>query len=348
VLNEIATEKMVKNRKLHLRKDAQVHVLLADDDETLRDLLVSLLEKEGFLVSAVGGGTAAISVVESGGVDVGLIDVKMPDINGIEVLKRAKEIDPQIEVVMITGYSDSDVDRESLVRHAYAFMRKPFPDIQQIPATVRRAAEKRRIARQNTRLTEKVSRQSRLLREKSAEVRLLRELTASVSRTMDFESLSWHLLDGLLFPSKVEACSFLLLDSSPPVLLARSKRELSGRALAEVREIAARETKELTGYDLRAQAISIRYKGPQAESLVERHQVVSEIRGHNSVPVTVQEQVIAILSICGRDEKSFDCADARLSVLAKQASHMIEVAWRSGYAGRPRVPAMAHSFPMKD
>lgn len=347
-MTETASEKMVQKRESPLQKDGQIHVLVADDDEMLRDLVASLLEREGFLVSAASGGTEAVDIIANRGVDVGVIDVKMPDMDGIEVLKRAKEIDPQIEVVMITGYTDRELAVESLKNHAYAFMKKPFADIADIPATVRKAAEKRQLVRENARLSEKVSRQNRLLREKLTELRLMHELTARLSHTMDLEALSRHLLEGFLPTASVEACSFLLLESEPPILLVRSKRELGGKALADAREVAARDAKELGGRNLRSETIRIQYRGPRPESMTQRYEVVGRINGHRSVVVTVKGELVGTLSMFRVGEEGFRCTDARmLSVLATQASRMIEGARECQDHEDPKTPATVQTSSAK-
>ncbi len=158
------------------KTNEQVRVLVADDDDNVRDLIVALLQNKGYLVSSAADGKEAMEIITNGDVDVALLDVKMPNMSGIEVLRKAKETDPEMEVVLITGFADTDIAVEAIRCRAYDFIKKPFEDVRQIPAVVRRAMEKRRMARQNARLTEEVSRQNRFLREKLAELTLLYEV----------------------------------------------------------------------------------------------------------------------------------------------------------------------------
>lgn len=135
--------KVTEERNRSTKIDGRVHVVVADDNDSVRSLIVKLLESEGYLVSSAAGGKEALETIANGGVDVALADVRMPDMSGLEVLRRGKEIDPQLEVILITGLADTETATEAVRCGAYGFIKKPFEDIRQIPGLVHGAAEER-------------------------------------------------------------------------------------------------------------------------------------------------------------------------------------------------------------
>jgi len=82
-----------------------IRILLAEDDEVMRQYLVRALKKAGYAVSAVDRGTAAIPLLESDRFDLLLTDIVMPEMDGIELAQRAAVIAPEMRVMFITGFA---------------------------------------------------------------------------------------------------------------------------------------------------------------------------------------------------------------------------------------------------
>ncbi len=307
------------------RGDGRVHVLVADDDAVLRELIVSILRGEGYLVSPAAGGKEAIEIVAKGGVDVALIDIKMPDINGIEVLKKAKEMDPHMEAVMITGYAESRLSAEAIKNYTYDFISKPFTDIKQIPRTVRRAAEKRKLAQENARLLGRISRQNRLLHEKLAELRLLHKLNNCVADGEDYDGLSERFLEAFLSVSEAEACSLFLLRTSPPILIVRSERLIEEEALVALKGIALQEAKAKGNPSLQADNVAVHCDFPSGDSPGAESQPASDISDVKKEAVTVRNDVVGILTAFAFGDRTLSHADEQLlRRLAAQVSLVME------------------------
>ncbi len=301
------------------------HVLVADDDDALRGLLASVLKRDGYLVSLAATGEEAVGIVAAGDVDVALIDVKMPGLNGIEVLKRSKRIDPEIEAVIITGFSGAETAEDALRNGAYDFIRKPFADIKQIPRCVRRAAERRRMSQRASTLMREVSSQKRLLDEKATELRLLYELSKGIPHVLNHEKLSSHLLETLLSLTSVEACSAFLLRKSPPILIVKSRRPMSEALLAQAMELVVREASELTGQDFSANSVNVRYDHVHSNSGGDTSEPPGKVSGEWSLGVTVAGEMVCILSVLVFDDASVSPDDMRLfSRMAEHASQTIE------------------------
>ena len=99
-------------------------ILIVDDEAIIRDLCSKALK--GYRVLEAGDGEEALRLFAQGGIDVILTDVMMPNMDGIELLKRLKEIEPTLVVIVMTGYADKDVILNALKADADDFITKPL------------------------------------------------------------------------------------------------------------------------------------------------------------------------------------------------------------------------------
>lgn len=104
----------------------QEKVLVVDDELFVRELLFEFLSKEDYEVILAECGEKAVELIKSQQVEVALIDLKMPGIDGIETLKKIKEIDPHALSIIMTGYPTLESSIEALRCGAYDYMIKPF------------------------------------------------------------------------------------------------------------------------------------------------------------------------------------------------------------------------------
>ncbi len=103
------------------------NILISDDEPPIRELLKLVLQGEGYNVFIVSDGIEALEIVKKTPIDVAILDIKMPRLNGIEALKEIKTIDPSIEVIIITGFADFESLRKSMVEYgAFDYLLKPF------------------------------------------------------------------------------------------------------------------------------------------------------------------------------------------------------------------------------
>lgn len=148
-------------------------VMLVDDEDAIREILGLSIADLGYDVQTAANGEEALEALEVFVPAIVLTDIKMPGMDGIELLKRIKEINPDIEVVMISGHGDMDLAIRSLQYEAMDFITKPIRDELLINA-LKRAAEKISMRRQ---LREHTQNLERIVKEKSAKlVELERQL----------------------------------------------------------------------------------------------------------------------------------------------------------------------------
>ncbi len=132
-------------------------ILVVDDEETFRYLLTSLIGNAGYQVDTVTDGVAAINAVQGKLYHAVLLDVKMPKVDGIEVLKFIKNNYPGIEVIMLTGAADVKTAVECMRIGAYDFITKPTT-ADELLATINRAIERRQLLIDNIIMKEALDR----------------------------------------------------------------------------------------------------------------------------------------------------------------------------------------------
>jgi CheY-like chemotaxis protein len=101
-------------------------MLVVDDEKSVRHVLVEFLKSRGHQVREAGTGAKALSLAAADRFDVIFLDIMMPIMNGIETLKRLREVDPNAAVIMISGSSDQQIALEAVALGAYDHITKPF------------------------------------------------------------------------------------------------------------------------------------------------------------------------------------------------------------------------------
>jgi two-component system, NtrC family, response regulator PilR len=124
--------------------DHTPHILLVDDELSMRELLEYMLTKEGYQITCAQGGREAISLLEKIHYDLILCDIKLGDISGIDVLKASKRLSPDTVVIMISAYSSTETAVEAMNEGAYDYVPKPF-DNDELKETIAKALELRTI-----------------------------------------------------------------------------------------------------------------------------------------------------------------------------------------------------------
>jgi two-component system, NtrC family, response regulator PilR len=123
-------------------------ILVVDDERSMRELLAIVLRREGYEVLLAENGRAAIELLEREPVDLLISDIKMSDLNGVEVLRAAKRVDPDILGIMITAFASTETAVEAMRLGACDYLSKPF-DIDLLKMKVREKIENRQLRQEN-------------------------------------------------------------------------------------------------------------------------------------------------------------------------------------------------------
>jgi two-component system, NtrC family, response regulator PilR len=131
----------------------QPRILLVDDEPSIRQLLAYRLKREGFDVVLAENGRDAVKRIEAGGIDLLVSDIRMPDMNGVEVLRAAKAFDPDILGIIITAYASKETSVEALRLGASNYVEKGGPEFPAaVVEVVRKALEQRQLRQERRQL----------------------------------------------------------------------------------------------------------------------------------------------------------------------------------------------------
>ena len=111
-------------------------ILIVDDDENIRNTMKAILEDEGYLVDTAASGGEAIQKTQKTTYNIALLDIRLPDMEGVELLKLIKEGVPRTRKIMVTGYPSMQNAIAALNKNADAYLIKPV-DIENLLATVK-------------------------------------------------------------------------------------------------------------------------------------------------------------------------------------------------------------------
>jgi len=122
-------------------------VLVVDDEEIMQDVMRDILAESGYTVDIADNGDRALAKVGSSDYDLVFADIRMPVMDGMEFLKRAKEVRPDLAIIMMTGYASVDVAVEAMKLGAFDFITKPF-NLEHIRVVAERAIESKELRKQ--------------------------------------------------------------------------------------------------------------------------------------------------------------------------------------------------------
>jgi DNA-binding NtrC family response regulator len=122
------------------KQDAPVRLLLVDDEVGYLEVLAKRLARRGFVVTTASSGTEAIRTLRQMEFDLAVVDLKMEDMDGIEVLKVFKKMDPSLKVIMLTGHGSERAARDGLSQGAFDYLIKPV-GLEVLLATISAALE---------------------------------------------------------------------------------------------------------------------------------------------------------------------------------------------------------------
>ncbi|MFH0822514.1 MAG: response regulator [Pseudomonadota bacterium] len=123
---------------------SKTRVLIVDDEERFRSTMQKLLTIRGFETATAGSGQEALEELDrNNSYDVVILDVRMPDMTGVQVLPAIKKRDPHMEVIIMTGYASVDTAKEILKQGAYDYMLKPY-SIEELVDKIEAARDRRK------------------------------------------------------------------------------------------------------------------------------------------------------------------------------------------------------------
>ncbi len=158
-------------------------ILIIEDEAAIRRVLVKILseENQGYEVFEAEDGLVGMEIIAKEDFDLVLCDIKMPKMDGVEVLETVKKIKPEIPMVMISGHGDLETAVNTMKLGAFDYISKP-PDLNRLLNTVRHALDRKELVVENTRLKKKVSKNYEMIGE-SASIFQIKDMIEKVAPT---------------------------------------------------------------------------------------------------------------------------------------------------------------------
>jgi len=156
-------------------------ILVIEDEAAIRRVLVKILSEESdtYQVSEAEDGLRGMEVIKKEDFDLVLCDIKMPKMDGVEVLETAKKVKPEIPFIMISGHGDLDTAVNTMRLGAFDYISKP-PDLNRLLTTVRNALEKKELVIENKSLKKKVSKNYEMIGQ-SQEIATIKDMIEKVA-----------------------------------------------------------------------------------------------------------------------------------------------------------------------
>jgi len=164
-------------------------ILIVDDEESVRKSLADVMRDEGYEVVTVASGREGIDILNEAHPSLALLDIAMPELDGIETLRRFREIRPDLPVIMVTGHGTIETAVKTTKMGAYDFIVKP-PELQHLTLAVKHGIEESRLREENESLRRSIERRSEIVGE-SEKIRALKQQISLAGPTN-----GWVLIHG--------------------------------------------------------------------------------------------------------------------------------------------------------
>lgn len=234
-------------------------ILIIDDDAGLRRTLSDILKVKGYESITAEDGGKGLALLRDNPVHVVLIDLGLPDMSGLDVLKKVKADYPSMEAIVLTGQATLDSAMEATNEGAYSYLVKPY-EIDQLMLQIRRAFEKQQAE-------EKILTRNSELQQVNSELKALYDVSQAIGKTLDIGELATTVLQALVrtevFPFEIRGAIFIddkgemrlvsfmgisETDVEPCNKIDRGQC-LCGRAMATGKVVISQDSSEETGHE---------------------------------------------------------------------------------------------------
>jgi CheY-like chemotaxis protein len=289
-------------------KEKSPKILVIDDDQVILELLGKVLKKLGFQVALVNNGRESLNLVRITTPDVVLLDIIMPGMDGIAVLKGIKAIDPNIEVILMTGFATLDSAVEALRYGAFDYIQKPFNQLDQVVNAISRAWERR------TPHPEERDNKSSLER-RIYELKVLFNLSRTLGYCSDSNEMMTRLLDSLNKTLRYDLAISLWTEmSESKKLLLQVVNPSSSNFIEEAKcslidafnSVSHSDLSTDMAFDRILGEENIKHESPGDLKIAQR------LNSFLNIPLMKKEKIAGMINVSSHGEKSFGCEDIHL------------------------------------
>lgn len=285
----------------------EVSILIVDDEPGNRETLADIFESMGYHADTAATGQQALEMVQDRFFNVAILDIKLPDMYGTELLARLKEVHPDTACIMVTGYASLQTSLRAINAGAYAYIIKPL-DIDHVSNVLQQALSQQRLLFENR----------RLLRQ----FRALSEVTDTALSTLNLDQLVDSLLRRFIGAMEADAGAILLVDESG--------RRLEVRAAEGVEAAEAARFSVAVGEGFAGRVAEEQQPVPIEDAQTDERVTnpflrARGIRSMLGVPLQVQERLVGVAHVDTLRPRAFTSEEIQLfSALATRAALLIE------------------------
>lgn len=190
-----------------------IKILIVDDEEVIREMLKTLLIREGYSVATAASGVTGIDQIQKSFFNIAIVDIKLTDMSGMEVMHRIREVQPETIVLMVTAFATTETAIRALEAGVYDYLIKPF-DINHIKMIIKRGLEEQRLSRENKELLTS-------LRTEKGKLESVLEIGKMMSSILNLRELIDFIVKKATEVLRCQKSSLMLLDEETGKLFIR-------------------------------------------------------------------------------------------------------------------------------
>lgn len=305
------------------KENLKADILIVDDDSLLLETMRDLLAGEDLTVLTNQNGPEALERIKAGSIDLVVADIKMPGMDGIQLLKAIKEIKPDIPVIMITGFASVETAVEAIRQGAYDYIIKPF-EVEKFLMVVQRALKETRLAQKNKQLLADLTEANKELDKRLEQLFRLDEVSRHICSSWELDNFLNSLLYATTEAVKAQVGSLMLLDEDSAHLVIKVAKGLEKEVVEKTR---IKVGEGICGLVVqKGMIISSHQVDKENMALSEIDKKIYHSPHFVSIPISSHNRVWGVLNISAPQE-DFILSEIDLkllTILASQASLALE------------------------
>jgi len=194
-------------------------ILVVDDEPVIREMLCAIFREDGYDVMSAEFGKEAIALAKKNDFDAAIIDIKLPDVDGMQVLSNLRKFNPEICVILITAYPSTDSAIKAIEADAYEYIIKPF-DIGHVKLVMKRGIRSKKLVSENKKLLLNLEKEKQKLE-------IILNIGQVLNGILDLEKLSNVIVRQIADVFNADVCSLMFVDKQRDFLTVKAATGLS-------------------------------------------------------------------------------------------------------------------------
>ena len=297
-------------------------ILIADDEKIIRDLFFQSLERKGFLVTTAADGREVVKIAQSAPYNLVITDIRMPGLDGIEVLRRIKEISPDTEVIIITGYASMKTAVEAVRYGAYDYIEKPFRSIDDLLHVIENAIERQQLVTKNRELLAELKRKNQDLETKrEQELERFNRIGWALNAVLDREQILEVVMKTMKETIAFDVGTVLMLAETGADIRIFTEIPVSKVLKEEVKRRLIENVKELTGTIPDPKKVTLEIKTEGEGRWTPKVMLSGQLQSFLALPLVSRNKTMGLVGIGSLKRDIFSSSDLRpLSSFCNQAA----------------------------